>query len=99
MCTFHVTIEMYRALHVADDFGTSVLDSRGHSPITGLVRPALQHTIGAVVGVCRGKDKPYFHNASLIDSDSNQVSCRFPDLYRSLYILFWKSLLLLLDHF
>ena len=28
----------------------------------------------------RCKDKPYFDNASLIDSVSFQVSCRFPDL-------------------
>ena len=29
----------------------------------------------------RGKDKLYFDNVSLIDSDSFQVSCRFPDLF------------------
>ena len=56
-----------------------------HSPTTGLVRPALHHTIGAVIGVCRGKDKPYFDNTSLIDYDSNQVSCRFSDLFKG-----WK---------
>ena len=28
----------------------------------------------------RAKDKTYFDNASLIDSDSFQVSCRFPNL-------------------
>ena len=35
---------------------------------------------GPVVGGCRGKDKPGFDNASLIDRDSFQVSCRFTDL-------------------
>ena len=29
VCTFHVTIEMYRAPHGADDFGTGAPDSRG----------------------------------------------------------------------
>ena len=33
-----------------------------------------------MVGELRGKDKSYFDNVSLIDSDSFQVSCRFPDL-------------------
>ena len=40
VCSFHVTMEMYRALHGADDFGTRVPDSRGHSPGRGLVLPA-----------------------------------------------------------
>ena len=33
-----------------------------------------------MVGEWRGRDKTYFDYASLIDSDSFQVSCRFPDL-------------------
>ena len=40
-----------------------------------------------------GKDKSYFDNASLIDSGSLQVSCRFPNLYKeggNKNIGFWK---------
>ena len=29
VCTFHVTMEMYRAPHGADNFGTHAPDSRG----------------------------------------------------------------------
>ena len=51
-----------------------------HSPATVLVPPVPWHTAGPVVGGCRGKDKSYFDNVSLIDSDPFQVSSRFPDL-------------------
>ena len=80
VCTFHFTIEMYRAPHRADDIGTRAPDSRGHSPATGLVPPAPLHTSGPVVGVWRSKDKSAFDNALLTDSVSLQVSCRFPNL-------------------
>ena len=40
------------------------------------------HNTGAVVGGWGGKDKPYFDYVSLIDSDSLQVSCHFPDLVK-----------------
>ena len=73
-------MEMYRAPYGADDFGTGAPNSRGHSPGTGLVQPTPLHTTALVVGGWRGKDKTYFDYASLIDSDSFQVSCRFPDL-------------------
>ena len=80
MCTFHRTIDVYRAPHRADDFGTGVPDSRGHSPGTVLVPPVPSYTAGPVVGGWKGKDKSYFDNASLIDSDSFQDLCRFPNL-------------------
>ena len=38
---------------------------------------------GPVVGVWRGKDKSYFDNVSLIDSDSFQVSSGFPNLIKT----------------
>ena len=69
-----------RAPHRADDFGAHARTHAVHSPGTGLVPPAPLHTSGPVVGVWRGRDKTYFDNASLIDSVSFQVSCRFPDL-------------------
>ena len=43
---------------------------------------------GLVVGGWRRRDKTYFDNASLIDSVSFQVSCRFPDLVMSVRIAF-----------
>ena len=51
-----------------------------HSPVRGLVPPVPLHTTGPVVGGCRRRDKTYFDDASLIDSDSFQVSCLFPNL-------------------
>ena len=35
-----------------------------------------------MVGEWTGKDKPYFDNVSLIDSDTFHVSCRFPNLMK-----------------
>ena len=65
--------------HGADDFGAYAPTSAVHSPGTGLMPPAPLHTTAPVVGEWRGRDKTYFDYASLIDSDSFQVSCRFPD--------------------
>ena len=66
-------MEMYRAPQ-----GQTTLVQ---SPARVLVQPAQKHTTGPVFRGCRGEDKPDFDNASLIDSDSFQVSCRFPDLF------------------
>ena len=51
-----------------------------HSPGAALFPRAPLDTSGLVGGEWRGKDKSYFDYASLIDSDSFQVLCRFPDL-------------------
>ena len=48
-----------------------------HSPAIVLVPPASLHTTDPVVVEWRGKDKPGFDNASLIDSDPFQISCCF----------------------
>ena len=50
VCTFHLTIEMYRALRGADDIGTGVPTPVVHSPNTGLVHLAPLHTTGPVLG-------------------------------------------------
>ena len=50
MCTFQYTIEMYRVLQGADDFGTGVPSPAVHSPGTGLVSPATKHTTSPVGG-------------------------------------------------
>ena len=76
-----------QAAHGADDIGAHVPDSRGHSPATVLVPPPPYHTTGPVVGGWRGKNKPYFDNVSLIDSDSSQVSFSFPNLPKALIML------------
>ena len=61
---------------------TGVLDSRGalssHSVSTA--RIVRHYIVGPVLGACKGKDKSCFDNASLTDSASLQVSCRFPNL-------------------
>ena len=57
-----------------------------HSPSTVVVPPVPLHTTGLVVGEWRGKDKSYFDYASLIDTDSFQVSCHFPDLLMCLHL-------------
>ena len=69
-----------QAPHRADNFGTGVPSPTLLSPATALVQPAPYNTTGPVGGVWRVKHKPYFDNVSLIDSDSFQVSCRFPNL-------------------
>ena len=70
-------MEMYRAPHRAEDFGAGVPEPRGtlssHTFSTA-------RTAGQVVGGWRGKDKTYFHIALLIDGDSFQCLCCFPDL-------------------
>ena len=62
-----------------------------HSPATVLVPPAPYHTTGPVVGGWRGKNKPYFDNVSLIDSDSFQVSFSFPNLPKAVIIVQHKA--------
>ena len=39
VCSFHVTMEMYRAPYGADDFGTGVPAPAVHSPGAGFVTP------------------------------------------------------------
>ena len=56
-----------------------------HNPVRGFdigTVPTEERSQGPVVGEWRGKDKLYFDDVSLIDSESFQVSCRFPDLIR-----------------
>ena len=81
----YVSCEMYGAPYRAENFGALVPTPAVHSPGTGLVQPAPLHTNALVVGVWRCRDKTYFDYASLIDSDSFQVSCRFPDLLTDFY--------------
>ena len=84
MCTFQYTIEMYRAPVGQTTLVWVYRTPAVHSPATVFVPPAQQDTTGPVVGECRGKDKSCSDNASLIDSDSFQVSGRFPNLVRAI---------------
>ena len=77
VCTLHYTVETNgQRSHRADDINT-------HAPAVHS-QPPLQHTTDPVVGGWKGKDKMYFHNVSLIDSDSFQVPCCFPNLIKTM---------------
>ena len=86
MCTFQYTIEMYRAPHEADDFGTDALQSGALS--NHRFGASVDKTLPPVLGERWGKSQTMPYLASVFDSDPLQVLCHFPDLLSGRALVF-----------